>query len=181
MAKLEEICRAEGVQIRDDEVGGGDGGGSRCLLRILAVAQGDLRRAITLLQSVHCLAMAAGQPITPELIDRVSGGLPDPTAIDAIYRAALHSQSQPSEILTLINDGIVRRGISASLILSHLQGSLMADPLLPNNCKARAALTIAHTDHALHEGADEQLQLESLFLSLRTIHNNNQHEHQIIF
>lgn len=170
LAKLREICQAEGVNVETD-----DGGMNSPLVRILAVAQGDLRRAITLLQSVHLLAGDRHLPITTALIDRVSGGLPDPQAIDNLYQTAFHNNNQKGHdtILSLINREIVRKGVSAGLVLAHLQSLHLADPLLSSTYKARAALALANTDYALHEGADEQLQLESLLLSLSTFNSQS--------
>lgn len=169
LAKLREICTAEGVTLQPD-----DGNVMNSpLVRILDVAQGDLRRAITLLQSVHLLAAGGPlrhQAITTALIDRVSGGLPDPQAIDSLYQTAFHSTTNNNleAILALINREIGRKGVSAGLVLSNLQSRLLTDPLLSSSYKAQAALAFANTDYALHEGADEQLQLESLLLSLST-------------
>merc|ERR1719474_518276 len=75
VGKLDAICKAEGIQADGDTY-----------LALEAVSGGDLRKAITFLQSAS-LMVGSGLPVTPENVRQVSVRVPNEFA-DELFNAA---------------------------------------------------------------------------------------------
>ncbi|GAA6056419.1 hypothetical protein JCM3770_000693 [Rhodotorula araucariae] len=165
-SRLREICLAEKVDCPD-----------AALSALIRTSDGDLRRAITYLQSASRLAAATGEPITPQGVQEIGGVVPD-AVMRALGRAlgvredegddgdgdvemgdaGAGTGSRFERVRTAV-DKVTREGYSAVQVLSQLHDLLILDPLVPARAKASIALDLGLADKALTDGADEELQL----------------------
>ena len=119
---------------------------------LIKVSGGDLRRAITLLQSTSHLGEEA---VTPQMIYEVSGVMPE-DAIDPLIGACLSkSMGKVADQVTMV----INNGFAATQVLTQLHEWLVTTDKLPDANKARVAMAFAHADMCLADGADEYLQL----------------------
>lgn len=121
---------------------------------ILQFADGDMRCAVTTLQSVHSLAVG-GAKITSETISEIAG-LPPSSVVDRIWNAL----DQPSfDALQAAVEDVCLDGYSAQSLLSMLLPRVAASSILNEVSKAEIAIRIAEAEKNMIEGADEYLQL----------------------
>lgn len=177
-ARLELIASAESVSFDDDTV----------LDTLITTSDGDLRRAITYLQSASRLHSITGDDksaVTSESIVEIAGVVParvissladavgieayspdDDVEMDAIGKAnkrdAFDRIRQEVKIIT-------REGYSITQLLTQLHDYVIGHPTLMAKIKAKAALLMAEMDKCLTDGADEELQLLNLCLKLQEV------------
>lgn len=151
---------------------------------ILKLSGGDLRKAITYLQTAQRLH-AASEPPTP--INAISGELPfffrlgpahtpvheiSGVVPDDVIHSLLRAMGvEPGEGLNpaLASGGfeglraevrrVGREGWSAGQLLEQIHDAIIPLATIPTVAKSNAALAIAECDKALCEGGDEELQL----------------------
>jgi replication factor C subunit 2/4 len=154
ITRLSDICQAEKVNVQDDHV----------LRELLSISNGDLRRAITLLQSCHRLGL-----VTVELIRSFGGILPP----DIPAKALALCQEPPAAHLSHLNDFVTREIIRAAhggqQFVRQFMQLLLSDSTISNMKKSMVALKCAHADAAMGEGADEYLQVLSLLANCQRI------------
>ncbi|KAI0781132.1 replication factor C [Trametes elegans] len=163
-ARLSQIASAENIPVTPETVDA-----------LIASSQGDLRRAITYLQSASRLALASTPPapITPRDVQEIAGVVPDSIVED--FAAALGIErvggdgmdvdvDESGKLRAKGFDGVrkkvkevIREGYSASQILSQLHDHVVAHPTLTARQKTQCALVFAEADKALCDGADEEL------------------------
>ncbi|GAA6020088.1 hypothetical protein JCM11491_006392 [Sporobolomyces phaffii] len=160
-ARLKEICVAEQVECPDE-----------ALDALIKTSDGDLRRAITYLQSASRLHSATKEPITPYSIQEIGGVVPDKVMLELGLALGVKdrdgdvemddkkkSVSSPFETVRRAVQKVVREGYSATQILSQLHDLIILDALVDPRSKACAAMELGLADKALTDGADEELQL----------------------
>ncbi|KAG8823107.1 hypothetical protein FRC17_009406 [Serendipita sp. 399] len=168
-ARLREIATLEKVTITDDVIEA-----------LVTTSGGDLRRAITYLQSCsrlsHASAEANGgnpQIIRPEDVQEIAGVVPDgiiegfasslgldidkPSGGQGMDVDEMPKRAKNFDELRRKVKAIAREGYSASQILSQLHDLLILHPRLDARRKARCALILSEADKALCDGADEEL------------------------
>lgn len=180
-SRLEQIAALEAVDLA--------AGASDALIRC---SDGDLRRAITLLQSAARLA-GAGQArgsgggadadadadagdamvvdrtdsaVTVRSIEEIAGVVPDDVLnrlLDALLPAA-SGKMQHALIFATITD-LTADGWSAAQLVSQLHRAVIYDERIPDRAKYDIFLDFSEIDKRLADGADEQLTL--LDLSMR--------------
>jgi len=148
---------------------------------LVSTSNGDLRRAITYLQSAARLSGATDPPtpILPEDIQEIAGIVPD-TVVRKFARtlgidvslsgsgdddvemgdAASETTTSTLRGFDLIRESVkslVREGYSASQILTQLHDIIVEHPTLTGRQKSACALVMAEADKALCDGADEEL------------------------
>ncbi|KAL1947650.1 hypothetical protein VTO73DRAFT_13374 [Trametes versicolor] len=165
-ARIAQVASAENVPVTPETVDA-----------LISTSQGDLRRAITYLQSASRLALASTPPsvITARDVQEIAGVVPD--AVIEGFAAALGVErvggdgmdvdlevDEKGEFKAKGFDGvrakvreIIREGYSASQIISQLHDYVIMHPTLSARQKSRAALVFAEADKALCDGADEEL------------------------
>lgn len=173
-SRLRHIAQVENVWL-------GDGDDEANVIDALVrTSSGDLRRAITYLQSCSRLASASGDGTTrvkikAEDVQEIAGVVPDRVIAEFASVLGLEMDS------TLSGDGmdvddmapptraknfdgvrkqvkaIVREGYSAAQILSQLHDLVILHPRLDARRKSRCALIFGEADKALCDGADEEL------------------------
>jgi replication factor C subunit 2/4 len=118
-----------------------------------AVSGGDLRKAITTLQSAVRLS---GATISRAAILDVSGQVP-PEVVDGLLAAC---RSGHFGRLQAAVQGIIADGFSAQQVLVQLQAALLADGGASSSTQKGAVCeALAAADKCLVDGADELLQL----------------------
>lgn len=145
-ARLTTIAQAEGCSPAEMDLLGD----------ILEQADGDMRRAVTTLQSVHSLAAGGADVLTKESIAEIAG-LPPPAILDQLWQGALHAKSfddmkDAVETLSL-------EGYAAKFLLLGLLPRVTTDDLLSERHKAELAIRMAEAEKNMVDGADEFLQL----------------------
>jgi replication factor C subunit 2/4 len=140
-SRISFICEKEGLDLSPE-----------AMATLSFVSGGDLRRAITTLQSSVRLG---GPKVDKSLILDVSGQVP-PEVIEKLLNgckgrtfAALQKE---------VNDSIAE-GYAAQQILLQLQALLLSDATISDVSKGGALEAMAISDSCLVDGADEMLQL----------------------
>jgi replication factor C subunit 2/4 len=119
---------------------------------LLRVSNGDLRKAITTLQSAHTIN---GSKTNEKSILEVAGLIPD-TLIEKIWKA-VRSYSF-SEVQNIVFD-IQAEGYPTFQVLSQFFDRIVTEETLSDKLKSEIAEKIAATEQCLSDGADEFLQL----------------------
>ncbi|XP_047443255.1 replication factor C subunit 4 [Mugil cephalus] len=142
--RLLEICDKENLKYTKESIAA-----------LVKVSEGDLRKAITFLQSAARLNV--NKEIAESSITEIAGVVPS-KVIDNLLQLSL---TGTFEKLDIAIRNIVDEGYAASQILTQLHESVIEGDL---NDKQKSAITekMAVVDKCLADGADEYLQLLSL-------------------
>lgn len=133
------IAKEEGCEVADSH-----------LDSILEFAEGDMRRAVTTLQSVHALGHVDDKGIS-EL-----AGMPKSTDVDKLVQALRSNQFDPMRAAV---EDICAEGYSAQTLLGCLLQRFVESNDLDELGRAKLAIRIAEAEHHMIDGADEYLQL----------------------
>ena len=142
--RLNYIARCEQVQL---------GGGS--LEAIMKASGGDMRKAVTYLQSAHQLCGGAGFSITPETVTDISCQVPS----DIMGALWTKMGGASYEQMRLAVADIVSEAYPMTALLSQLHDDTVRHPSLSDLDKALVCEKIAHADQCLVDGSSELLQL----------------------
>ncbi|KAK0197261.1 P-loop containing nucleoside triphosphate hydrolase protein [Armillaria mellea] len=134
---------------------------------LIHASSGDLRRAITYLQSASRLSSSTSPPtpITPRDVQEIAGVVPDDiinnfASVLGIDMDQAMSGTAPKPGFTGIRSAvkeIIREGYSASQVLSQLHDLVVLHHTLNAKQKSQCGLVFAEADKALCDGADEEL------------------------
>jgi len=142
-ARLDMIIKAENVTISEEGIEA-----------IIKTSEGDLRKAITTLQSSYRLR--GGSEIRKEDVYEISGVIGD-RYIDALLDVC---QLNSFERLQVQVDEFMCEGFSVSQLINQLHERLITqEGGLTDNQKSLLAERFAVAEHKLIEGADEYLQM----------------------
>ncbi|KAF5324823.1 hypothetical protein D9611_004210 [Ephemerocybe angulata] len=147
--------------------------GPQVIDTLIATSHGDLRRAITYLQSASRLSASSNPPtpILPVDIQEIAGVVPD-TIINDFARVLgvavdddasmdidepKSSQKSGFEPIRKKVKYLMREGYSATQILAQLHDLVIFHPALDGRKKSKCGLAFAEADKALNDGADEEL------------------------
>ncbi|GAM20634.1 hypothetical protein SAMD00019534_038090 [Acytostelium subglobosum LB1] len=142
--RLTMIADKEGMRPLSDPV----------LKAIQQVSDGDLRKAITYLQSVYRF-YGKDKVLTPDTIFNISGTVPN-ELIDGLFKTCL---SGSYEKLEKNVQRIIANGYPAAQILSQLFDYVVATPVATNKQKAMITIKMGSVDRNLIDGSEEFLQL----------------------
>jgi replication factor C subunit 2/4 len=149
----EEGCQFEENDTKDDYDGGKEG----VVNEILNLSQGDMRRAVTMLQSAHSLSGGRnGDAIQKDSIAEMAG-LPPPAIIDGLIDV-LRRVKKFDNVRVYVQD-IILEGYSAEYVLSAFMAKIIALEGVSDRAKAIIAIKVAEADKKLIDGSDETLQL----------------------
>lgn len=152
--RLRHVAECEGLSL-DEEA----------LTAVSQVAEGDLRRAITTLQSA---ARLFGSSISAAQIIEVSGVIPPPVVASLLASCRGGAFDSAQAAVT----AVVADGYPAAQILSQLFDLVVCAEDLSDEQRARICDAIARADKSLVDGADEWLQLMDVASStMRAIKN----------
>jgi replication factor C subunit 2/4 len=148
-ARLEEICQQE--QCSDAEL--------VWLDDILRYADGDMRRAVTTMQSVHALVAGSSDTMTfsSALIAEMAG-VPPPPLVQQLWEAC--TQAASFDAMHRAVQDVMAAGCSAPGLLSSFVDRLLTeDEAFDELQRAQLAIRIAEAEKNMIDGADEYLQL----------------------
>ncbi|KAL5614599.1 hypothetical protein BROUX41_004697 [Berkeleyomyces rouxiae] len=171
--RLEEIAEKEGVPV--------DEGAIEALIK---ASDGDLRKAITFLQSAARLVGAKPKDgdghddmdldtprpsVTVKIIEDIAGVIPDST-IDRLYDAIRPTPKQDAypRISAVVED-LVADGWSAGQVLSQLYQTIVYEETIADKHKNKIVLIFSEIDKRLLDGADEHLSMLDLALRIAAI------------
>ena len=144
LSRLAHIAQCERVTL---------GGGT--LAALATCSGGDMRKAVTLLQSAAALYSRAQGAITPAHVADVAGVIPAESV--AALLAACRGGSFPAAQSAI--DSLVKEGYPALQVLTQLSDALIADDSVSDAAKAAVSARLAAADKRLADGADEGLAL----------------------
>lgn len=144
--RMLDICEKENVKYNNEAI-----------QTLVQVSEGDLRKAITFLQSATRLT--GGLEITKDTITEIAGVVPR-QMIDGLT-AACHSGSFEKLESTVKN--IVNEGHAATQLINQLHDIIIEMDDLSDRQKSAITEKLAEVDKCLADGADEYLQMISLF------------------
>lgn len=141
---------------------------------------GDLRQAITYLQSAARLHQASNSAITVDTITEIAGTIPE-DIIDNIIQVCSNKKNF-KEIQSTIKQIHLFGYASAQVLLqvgecvsnvlnltyAQLHDKFIENTSISDTSKSKAILSIAEADKALTDGADDELQLLNLAMKLQT-------------
>ncbi|XP_027092519.1 replication factor C subunit 2 isoform X1 [Coffea eugenioides] len=135
------ICQEEGLSLDSD-----------ALATLSSISQGDLRRAITYLQSA---ARLFGSSISSRDLISVSGVIPE-DVVQALYSAC---RSGNFDLADKEVKNVIAEGYPVSQMLSQLFDLVVEADDISDEQKARICKKLGEADKCLVDGADEYLQL----------------------
>lgn len=168
------IAKAEGISFEQG-----------VLDTLIKTSDGDLRRAITYLQSasrLHGVDTEKSSAITPKSITEVAGVVPD-EVIRGLARSmgvSIRLGEEEDEEMAKQNKKlsgfeqlraqvrcITREGCSTTQLLIQLHDYIMEHESLTAAKKAKCAIDMGRADKDLTDGGDEELQLLNLCLRMK--------------
>jgi replication factor C subunit 2/4 len=145
VARLADIAAAEGVTAAPG-----------ALEAVLDVAGGDMRKAVTFLQSASELYH---RDLTPERVVEISGIFPArelDAVLAALRRGGLDAARRAAS-------AVIATGYAVGAVLERLADAVIAAADFPPAAKAAIVEKIAVAEKRLYDGADEELQLQDVF------------------
>lgn len=156
-SRLQLISERELVRLELDAV----------LEEILVVSKGDLRKAITYLQSAARLSasLLSDHSISVGLVREIAGVVEQPL-LDSLLTSI---RSRSSEEIMQTVKRIVLEGWSAQQVSDQLHDMLILDDGLTSEKKNAVAKLLFDTDKRLNSGTDEHIQLLNLLLQIAAV------------
>jgi len=178
--RLADIARLEKVELEDGAIDA-----------LVRCSEGDLRKAITYLQSAARLvgAMAGAtkdedgdedmdgdgdlgdsHKVSVKIIEEIAGVVPT-NVIDGLYGAmkAKSKSGKGYDAVAKAVEDLVADGWSGTQVMSQLYENVVQDELIKDNHKARMMMVFSEVDKRLVDGVDEQLAMLDLALRLSGI------------
>ncbi|CAM1507187.1 Fc.00g068280.m01.CDS01 [Cosmosporella sp. VM-42] len=171
--RLEEIAEKEGVLLEDGAVD-----------TLIKCSEGDLRKAITYLQSAARL-VGSNSPdkdaegdedmdvdkkaVTVKIVEDIAGVIPDVT-IEGLVRAIRPQRSGESyQTVAKVVEDMVADGWSAGQVVGQLYQAITYDETIPDVQKNKIVLIFSEVDKRLVDGADEHLSILDLAMRISAI------------
>lgn len=169
--RLEEIAQNEGVQLEDGAVDA-----------LIKCSEGDLRKAITFLQSAARLVGAVApvngegdkmdvdvKPVTIKIVEDIAGVIPN-TTIDKLVQAIRpRSSGDAYSSVSKVVEDLVADGWSAGQVVTQLYQIIVYDEAIPDVQKNQIVIVFSEVDKRLVDGADEHLTILDLSLRISNI------------
>jgi len=146
LERLEKICGAEEIKFE-----------SGVLKALMKTSEGDLRKAITSLQSTHRLK-GKGHVLTIEDVEQMSGIVSE----DWIQRYYKSCQTGNYDKVDTVVEDMSRNGLPAAKILNQFFHFVLENQHLTDSQKAKIFQKISECKHRLMDGGSEYLQLLDL-------------------
>ncbi|KAL2182724.1 P-loop containing nucleoside triphosphate hydrolase protein [Thermothelomyces heterothallicus CBS 203.75] len=172
--RLEDIAKLEGVPIDDGAVDA-----------LIKCSDGDLRKAITFLQSaarlVGASAATAGgrdegdkmdvdkKTVTAKVVEDIAGVIPDDTIQKLVQAMRPRTAGETYQAIAKMVEDMVADGWSAGQTLSQLHQAIVHDETIPDVQKNKIVLVFSEIDKRLVDGADEHLSILDLALRVSGI------------
>ena len=140
------------------------------LAALFEASEGDLRKAITYLQSIARLQDAASEGETEaRQVYEIAGFVPS-HVMDSLLTAC---QSDSYDQLETAVREVIAEGFSANQLLSQLHDRVLTTDFLSDKQKSAVALRLAHVDKRISDGGDEYINLLDMcsFLMQQVCHS----------
>lgn len=171
--RLELIAENEGVQLEDGTVD-----------TLIKCSEGDLRKAITFLQSAARLVGAvapvggdgdkmdvdvAVKPVTVKIVEDIAGVIPN-TTVDRLVQAIRSGSSGDAySSVSKVVEEMVADGWSAGQVVTQLYNTIIYDETIPDVQKNQIVMVFSEEDKRLVDGADEHLTILDMSLRISNI------------
>ncbi|KAI7892428.1 replication factor C subunit 2 [Mucor mucedo] len=152
--RIQLICAKEGVNLAPNT-----------LQTLIECSGGDLRKAITFLQSGYNLQ--GSEPITPRMIEEMAGVIPHEMMQVLIDSWSGNIQTIEKEVQNIMNEGY-----SGENIIQQIHKEIILDDNLSTLQKTRIYEYMSVADIDLVQGADEHLQILNLMAHIAFIASN---------
>ncbi|CDH54250.1 replication factor c subunit 2 [Lichtheimia corymbifera JMRC:FSU:9682] len=150
--RLTEICTKEGVDL------------ARGTMDVLIkVSNGDLRRAITYLQSASSLHQ--GESIKPNTMSELAGIVPDDDLAKLLQSCETNNDNEIQDAAL----NIINQGYAADIVVYQLHEEIMKSETINAAQKTEISDLLGTADIRLVQGADEHLQLLRLMTGIASI------------
>ncbi|KAL4729889.1 Subunit of heteropentameric Replication factor C (RF-C) [Fusarium chlamydosporum] len=171
--RLEEIAEKEGVPLEDGAVDA-----------LIKCSEGDLRKAITFLQSAARLVGANAsekdgegdedmdvdkKAVTVKIVEDIAGVIPDSTIDDLVSAIRPKSSGSSYQAISDVIEKLVADGWSAGQVVGQLYQALTYDDTIPDAQKNKIVLVFSEVDKRLVDGADEHLSVLDLSVRISAI------------
>ncbi|RSM16474.1 hypothetical protein CEP52_000300 [Fusarium oligoseptatum] len=171
--RLEEIAEKEGVPLEDGAVD-----------TLIKCSEGDLRKAITFLQSAARLVGANApdkdtegadtmdvdkKAVTVKIVEDIAGVIPESTIEDLVQAIRPKSSGPSYQNVSKVVEEMVADGWSAGQVIGQLYQALTYDETIPDAQKNKIVLIFSEVDKRLVDGADEHLSILDLAMRVSTI------------
>ncbi|OIW35368.1 P-loop containing nucleoside triphosphate hydrolase protein [Coniochaeta ligniaria NRRL 30616] len=173
--RLQEIAEREGVTIEDGAVDA-----------LIKCSEGDLRKAITYLQSAARLVGATvaakdgpesddgmdidvDRKVTVKIIEDIAGVIPDRTINGLVKAIKPHNGGETYQAVAKVVEDMVADGWSAGQVVTQLYQAVIYDETIPDEQKNRIVGIFSEVDKRLVDGADEHLSILDLALRISGI------------
>ncbi|KAL6920039.1 hypothetical protein FSST1_004065 [Fusarium sambucinum] len=171
--RLEEIAEKEGVPLEDGAVDA-----------LIECSEGDLRKAITFLQSAARLVGASAsdkdgegdeamdvdkKAVTVKIIEDIAGVIPDSTIGDLVSAIRPKSSGSSYQAISDVVEKLVADGWSAGQVVGQLYQALIYDEIIPDAQKNKIVMVFSEVDKRLVDGADEHLSVLDLSVRISAI------------
>ncbi|KAM0340831.1 hypothetical protein ACHAPQ_000940 [Fusarium lateritium] len=170
--RLEEIAEKEGVPLEDGAVDA-----------LIKCSEGDLRKAITYLQSAARLVGASAEKetdgeeamdvdnkaVTVKIVEDIAGVIPTSTVDDLVKAIRPKSSGSSFQGISDVIEKLVADGWSAGQVVGQLYQALTYDETIPDVQKNKIVLVFSEIDKRLVDGADEHLSILDLSVRISAI------------
>lgn len=168
--RLEDIAKLEHVKMEDGVVD-----------TLIKCAEGDLRKAITFLQSAARLVGAqaasskdedemdvdeAGKAVTVRSIEDIAGVIPDPTIDRLLQAMQAKSQGALYEKVALVVEDMIADGWSATQVVTQMYDKIVMNEAVTDRQKNKIVMSFSEADKRLVDGSDEHLTILDLSLQI---------------
>ena len=153
---------------------------------MLRCAEGDLRKAITFLQSAARLVGAQGQQgkkgedemdvdqdgaapgnvVTVKSVEEIAGVIPEPAMTQLVAAMDPKTKGAVYERVAAVVEDMVMDGWSATQIVAQLYEKIVMDDRIADRQKNRIVLAFSEADKRLIDGSDEHLTVLDLSLKV---------------
>ncbi|KAB5580437.1 P-loop containing nucleoside triphosphate hydrolase protein [Coniochaeta sp. 2T2.1] len=179
--RLKEIAEKEGVVVEEAAVDA-----------LIKCSEGDLRKAITYLQSAARLVGAVKQTkgglgegeedgdgmdiddvadpkVTVKIIEDIAGVIPDRTIDELVKAIKPRKGGETYQTVAKVVEEMVADGWSAGQVVTQLYQAVIYDETVPDQQKNRIVGVFSEVDKRLVDGADEHLSILDLALRISGI------------
>ncbi|PHH78416.1 hypothetical protein CDD80_6921 [Ophiocordyceps camponoti-rufipedis] len=169
--RLGEIAQAERLSLEDGAIDA-----------LVRCSEGDLRKAITFMQSAARLVGSGrkasgdaeqmdvdGKPVTVKMVEEIAGVIPEPI-IDSLVKAMRPSgKRETHQSVAKVVEDMVADGWSATQVVSQLYQTLTTDEMIADMQKNKIVMVFSEVDKRLVDGADEHLSILDLATRISAI------------
>jgi replication factor C subunit 2/4 len=149
--RIAQICLAENVQLAPG-----------AMERLITLSKGDLRFAVTMLQT----AVSFYGQVDERALVEVACAVPDNEIVKLMKTA--QTAKATTDIVTSVR-AFLREGYCGQQVLERLLDLMMQSADVSDVNKARCATLFSQVDERLTQGCDEELQLLYLFSTMRPL------------